>query len=55
MFHIHYLNKISDQGTALWTDEYALTGELEAAGAVAVVSTVAELESFILARGGTNT
>lgn len=34
---------------------YAPPGELEAAGAVAVVSTVAELESFILARGGTNT
>lgn len=38
MFHIHYLNKISDQGTALWTDEYALTGELEAADAIAVRS-----------------
>lgn len=34
---------------------YAPPGELKAAGAVAVVSTVAELESFILARGGTNT
>lgn len=34
---------------------YAPPGELEAAGAVAVVSTVAELESFILVRGGTNT
>lgn len=38
MFHIHYLNKISDQGTALWTEEYALTGELEAADAIAVRS-----------------
>lgn len=38
MFHIHYLNKISDQGTALWTDEYALTGDLEAADAIAVRS-----------------
>jgi len=38
MFHIHYLNKISDQGTALWTDQYTLTGELEAADAIAVRS-----------------
>lgn len=34
---------------------YAPPGELEAAGAVAVVSTVAELESFILAHGSTTT
>lgn len=32
---------------------YAPPGELEAAGAVAVVRTVAELEAFILAHGGT--
>ena len=38
MFHIHYLNKISDQGTALWTEEYALTGNLEQADAIAVRS-----------------
>lgn len=38
MFHIHYLNKISDQGTALWTEEYALTGNLEEADAIAVRS-----------------
>lgn len=35
--------------------DYAPPGELEAAGAAAVVSTVAELEFFILAHGGTNT
>lgn len=34
---------------------YAPPGELEAAGAAAVVSTVAELESFILAHGSTTT
>ena len=34
---------------------YAPPGELEAAGAVAVVKTVEELEAFILARGGTGT
>lgn len=33
---------------------YAPPGELEAAGAVAVVKTVAELEAFILAHGGVN-
>ena len=33
---------------------YALPGELEAAGAAAVVKTVEELESFILTHGGTN-
>lgn len=38
MFHIHYLNKISDQGTALWTEEYTLTGNLEEADAIAVRS-----------------
>lgn len=38
MFHIHYLNKISDQGTALWTDGFGLTGDLEEADAIAVRS-----------------
>lgn len=38
MFHIHYLNKISDQGTALWTDGFQLTGNLEEADAIAVRS-----------------
>ena len=38
MFNIHYLNKISDQGTALWTDQYEQTGDLEAADAILVRS-----------------
>lgn len=38
MFHIHYLNKISDQGTALWTKNFALTGNLQEADAIAVRS-----------------
>lgn len=38
MFHIHYLNKISDQGTALWTEDFQLTGELQEADAIAVRS-----------------
>lgn len=38
MFHIHYLNKISGQGTALWTDGFQLTGNLEEADAIAVRS-----------------
>jgi len=28
MFHIHYLNKISPKGTALWTENYATTDDL---------------------------
>ena len=24
MYNIHYLNKISEKGTALWTEDYAL-------------------------------
>ncbi len=38
MFNIHYLNKISPQGTALWTDNFALTDELSACDAIAVRS-----------------
>lgn len=38
MFHIHYLNKISDQGTALWTENYQQTGNPEAADAILVRS-----------------
>ena len=29
MYNIHYLNKISDKGTAQWTQDYALGAELE--------------------------
>lgn len=38
MFHIHYLNKISDQGTALWTENFQLTGDMQEADAIAVRS-----------------
>ena len=38
MFQYHYLNKISDKGTALWTDEYKKTEEIEKADAVMVRS-----------------
>ncbi len=38
MFNIHYLNKISAQGTALWTDKFQLTDHLEEADAIAVRS-----------------
>ncbi len=38
MFNIHYLNKISAQGTALWTDNFQLTDDLGAADAIAVRS-----------------
>ena len=31
MYQIHYLNKISSKGTALWTENYTLTDELEQA------------------------
>ena len=31
MYQIHYLNKISPKGTALWTENYTLTDELEQA------------------------
>ena len=33
MFQIHYLNKISQQGTALWTEDFALTDDVEKADA----------------------
>ena len=38
MYKIHYLNKISDKGTALWTDDYSLIGDMESADAVLVRS-----------------
>ena len=34
MFHIHYLNKISDQGTALWKENFTQTGNLDEAEGV---------------------
>ncbi len=38
MFNIHYLNKISTQGTALWTENFQLTDDLATADAIAVRS-----------------
>ena len=38
MFRYYYLNKISDKGTALWTDEYKKTEEIDKAEAVIVRS-----------------
>ena len=38
MYRIHYLNKISPKGTELWTGNYEITNEMEAADAVLVRS-----------------
>ena len=38
MYHIHYLNKISPKGTALWKENYQLTDELGKADGVLVRS-----------------
>ena len=38
MFQYHYLNKISDKGTALWTDEFTKTEEIDKAEAIVVRS-----------------
>ena len=38
MFNYHYLNKISEQGTALWTENFQKTDDLEAAEAIVVRS-----------------
>ena len=38
MFNYHYLNKISPQGTALWTEEFRQTDDVEAAEAIVVRS-----------------
>ena len=38
MFQYHYLNKISDKGTALWTDEFEKTEEIDKAEAIVVRS-----------------
>ena len=38
MYHYHYLNKISEQGTALWTEEFEKVDNLEDAEAVVVRS-----------------
>ena len=38
MYNIHYLNKISDKGTAQWTQDYALGAKLEETDAILVRS-----------------
>ena len=38
MFQYHYLNKISDKGTALWTDKYQKTEDVVQADAIVVRS-----------------
>ena len=38
MFQIHYLNKISQQGTALWTEDFALTDHMESADGIVLRS-----------------
>ncbi len=38
MFNYHYLNKISEQGTALWTEEFNHVDDVEAADAIVVRS-----------------
>lgn len=38
MYQVHYLNPISEKGTALWTEEYQTTGTLSEADAVMVRS-----------------
>ena len=38
MFQIHYLNKISQQGTALWTEDFALTNDVEKADGIVLRS-----------------
>lgn len=38
MFQYHYLNQISDQGTALWTEDFARTEELENTEAIVLRS-----------------
>ena len=38
MYKVHYLNKISEKGTALWTEDYALGAEAKEADAMLVRS-----------------
>ena len=38
MYQIHYLNKISQQGTALWTEDFALNDDMNQADGVLVRS-----------------
>lgn len=38
MYQVHYLNKISDKGTALWTQDYRITSQADQAEAILVRS-----------------
>lgn len=38
MYHYHYLNQISEQGTALWTEDFAKTDDLENTEAIVLRS-----------------
>ena len=38
MYQVHYLNKISPKGTALWTDNYEVTENADEADAILVRS-----------------
>ena len=38
MYNVHYLNKISEQGTALWTEDFQQTDCLDNADAILVRS-----------------
>ena len=38
MYNIHYLNKISEKGTALWTDDYTIGVPAEDADGILVRS-----------------
>ena len=38
MYNVHYLNKISEKGTALWTEDYTPVENIEDAQAVLVRS-----------------
>ena len=38
MFQIHYLNQISEQGTALWTENYTLTDDMGSADGIVLRS-----------------
>ncbi len=38
MFNIHYLNKISEQGTAQWSDNFCLTDDIASCDGIAVRS-----------------
>ncbi len=46
MFHYNYLNNISDKGTALWTDDYQYTEDIQQAEAVLVRSAAMHDMSF---------